>query len=52
VRYARCCKQCLAKHQGDQKAFQYHTIMDTCDFCGDAPESEILFTLYPAEVPR
>lgn len=49
MRHARCCKPCLKDNQGAHQAVQYHTQTEDCDFCGDVPESEVLYTLMPAE---
>lgn len=49
MRHARCCHACLKDHQGEMVATKYHTATDDCDFCGDVPESEVLYTLYPRE---
>jgi hypothetical protein len=50
VRHARCCKACLPEAQGPHmRAVQYHSTIDDCDFCGDVPESEVLFTIMPKD---
>ncbi len=45
MRNARCCAACLPKVQGQDEAHEYRSQMDSCDFCGEAPESEVLYTL-------